>query len=181
MVRFVAGVSQIRHRNDANSRSVHTSGTRSSRVETRREKIHSRLFHSPSISLKFSLSIWMESIVVWNSIQLRTRITVVSPTFHARVVCGRHQIRGNPKGPTEEMAKKIKDFLKYHLVFSSAKRWWWEASRNSLQCLHLIASYWISSAQKGHFFIIISLGRTVPAQGLERRRTWLYSSGSFFQ
>jgi hypothetical protein len=35
-----------------------------------------------------------------------------------------------------------------------------EASRNSPQCLHFIASSWISSAQKGHFFIIISLGRT---------------------
>ena len=64
----------------------------------------------------------MESIVVWNNIQLRTRIPMVSPIFHARVVCGRHQIRGNARGPTEQTAMIIKDFRKYHGIFSSAKR-----------------------------------------------------------
>jgi hypothetical protein len=28
-----------------------------------------------------------------------------------------------------------------------------DPSRNSKQCLHLMASSWISSAQKGHFFM----------------------------
>ena len=56
----------------------------------------------------------MDSIVVWNKIQLRTRTPSVSPIFHARVVCGRSQIRGNAKGPTQETAMIIKDFRKYH-------------------------------------------------------------------
>lgn len=55
-----------------------------------------------------------ESTVIWNKTQLRTRIPMVSPIFHARVVCGRHQIRGNARGPTEQTAMIIKDFLKYH-------------------------------------------------------------------
>ena len=63
----------------------------------------------------------MDSIVVWNKIQLRTRITIVSPIFHARDVCGRHQISGNAKGPTESKAIIIKDFRKYHGNFSSAQ------------------------------------------------------------
>jgi len=100
----------------------------------------------------------MDSIVVWNKIQLRTSIAIVSPIFHARVVCGCHQIRGNARGPTQKTAMIIKDFRKYHWIFSSAKRGSLEASRKSPQCLHFIASSWISSAQKGHFFIIISLG-----------------------
>ena len=108
----------------------------------------------------------MDSIVIWSKIQLRTRIPMVSPIFHARVVCGRHQIRGNARGPTEQTAMIIKDFRKYHWIFSSAKRGGGvAASRNSPQCLHFIASSWISLAQKGHFFIIISLGRTLRLTG----------------
>ena len=56
----------------------------------------------------------MEAIVVWNKIQLRTRIPTVSPIFHASVVCGRHQIRGKARGPTQQTAMIIKDFRKYH-------------------------------------------------------------------
>ena len=103
----------------------------------------------------------MESIVVCNKIQLRIRIPMVNPIFHARVVCGRHQIRGNARGPTEQTAMTMKDFRKYHGIFFSAKFKGFDPSRNSPQCLHFIAASWISSAQKGHFFIIISLGRTV--------------------
>ena len=56
----------------------------------------------------------MDSIVVWNKIQLKTRIPIVSPIFHTNVVCGRHQIKGNAKGPTQKNAMLIKDFWKYH-------------------------------------------------------------------
>ena len=103
----------------------------------------------------------MESIALWNKIQLRTRIPMVSPIFHARVVCGRHQIRGNARGPTEQTAMTMKDFRKYHGTFFSAKIRGFDPSINSPQCLHFIAASWISSAQKGHFFIIITLGRIV--------------------
>jgi len=102
----------------------------------------------------------MDSTVVWYRIQLRTRIPIVSPIFHASDVCGRSQTRGNAKGPTAQTAIMTKDVRKYHCSFFSAKRRRLEASRNSPQCLHFIASSWISSAQNGHFFIIISLGRT---------------------
>ncbi len=47
---------------------------------------------------------------------------MVSPIFHPRVVCGRHQIRGNARGPTEQTAMTIKVFRKYHGIFFSAKR-----------------------------------------------------------
>ena len=82
----------------------------------------------------------MDSIVVWYNIQLRTRIPMVSPIFHALVVCGRHQIRGNARGPTEPTAMIMKVFLKYQGSFSSATRGREEAFRNSPQCLHFIAS-----------------------------------------
>ena len=59
----------------------------------------------------------MDSIVVWNKTQLRRRITMVSPIFHARDVFGRHQISGNAKGPTESRAIIINDFRKYHGFF----------------------------------------------------------------
>ena len=67
------------------------------------------------------------------------RIPIVSPIFHAKDVCGRHQIRGNANGPTLARAMLIVDFLKYHGGFSSAKSGG-EVVRNSPQCLHLIAS-----------------------------------------
>jgi hypothetical protein len=56
----------------------------------------------------------MDSIVVWNKSQLRTRIPIESPIFHARVICGCNQIRGNAKGPTQQTAMIIEDFRKYH-------------------------------------------------------------------
>lgn len=80
----------------------------------------------------------MDSIVAWNKNQVRTMIPMVSPIFHARDVCGRHQISGNASGPTEQSAKTIKDVRKYHLNFSSAARD--EPSRNSPQCLHFMAA-----------------------------------------
>ena len=49
-------------------------------------------------------------------------ITAVSPIFHVREVRGRHQIRGNAKGPTERSAKMMQAFRKYHGNFSSAGR-----------------------------------------------------------
>ncbi len=64
----------------------------------------------------------MDSIVAWNNIQLRTRIPMVRPIFHARDVCGRHQISGNARGPTVQTAMTMKDVRKYHGNFSFAKR-----------------------------------------------------------
>ncbi len=115
-----------------------------------------RSFHSSSISLKYSLRTRMDSIVLWNKIQLRTRIPIVSPIFHARVVCGRHQINGNARGPTQQTAMIINDFRKNHEIFSSAERGGLETSGNSPQCLHFFAASCISSPQKGHFLIITS-------------------------
>ena len=69
-----------------------------------------RTFHRRSISLKYSLRVLMDSIVAWNKIQLKKRIPIVSPIFHANVVCGRHQIKGKTKGPTQQKAMIIKDF-----------------------------------------------------------------------
>jgi hypothetical protein len=48
--------------------------------------------------------------------------------------------------------------------------------RNSPQCLHFRASFWISSAQNGHFFIIISLSRTVQeSRNVFWSRTRMYT------
>ena len=95
----------------------------------------------------------MDSRVNLNNIQLSTRIAIVSPIFQPRVVFGRRQISGKARGPTLQSAKIINDFRKYHLILRSPGRGREDASRNSPQCLHFIASSWISSAQKGHFFI----------------------------
>ena len=67
------------------------------------------------------------------------RIPIVSPIFHAKDVCGRHQIRGRANGPTLARAIVMVDFLKYQGVFSAV---WGDdpAVKNSLQCLHLIAA-----------------------------------------
>src|SRR5450756_55273 len=79
----------------------------------------------------------MDSIVAWYKNQLRTRIARVRPIFHARVRCGRSQIRGNASGPTEQIAMIIKVVRKYHGILSSAERGRLESARNSPQCLHL--------------------------------------------
>jgi hypothetical protein len=39
---------------------------------------------------------------------------MVRPIFHAGEVWGRHQIRGNARGPIEHTAKMIKELQKYH-------------------------------------------------------------------
>ena len=102
----------------------------------------------------------MVSIVNLKNIQLSARITIVSPIFQRRVVSGRHQINGNARGPTVQIAMIIKDFRKYHLIVFSLWCGRGDASRNSPQCLHFIAASWISSAQYGHVFILsISLGQ----------------------
>ena len=66
---------------------------------------------------------------------------------------GFNQIKGSIKGPTVKKSNTSQFVLKYHLpcsfiVITST------FSKNSPQCLHFIASSWISSAQYGHFFII---------------------------
>jgi hypothetical protein len=95
-------------------------------------------------------------MVAWNRNQLSTKIPMVSPIFHARDISGRHQISGRARGPTQAMARTINEVRKYQGVLSCNERGTLDASRNSPQCLHFIASSWISSAQKGHFFIVIS-------------------------
>jgi hypothetical protein len=95
--------------------------------------------------------------VAWTRNQLRTRIHIVSPIFHALDVCGRHQINGKASGPTEATARTIMEVRKYQGMSACAPRGTLAASRNSPQCLHFIAWSWISSAQKGHFFIVVSL------------------------
>jgi hypothetical protein len=95
-------------------------------------------FHCPSSRLNTSLKVRMDSIMASNNIQVRTRMPMVSPIFHATDVFGRHQIRGNARGPTEQTARTIKDVRKYHLIFSSAARG--GPFRNSPQCLHFIAA-----------------------------------------
>ena len=63
----------------------------------------------------------------------------VSPIFQARVVRGRHQISGNANGPTEQTAKAIKLVRKYHGTRLTSTRGQ-APSKNSPQCLHLIAA-----------------------------------------
>jgi len=87
--------------------------------------------------------------------QLMARMPMLSPTFHAREVRGRHQISGKASGPTLHNAITMKVVLKYHGNFAWATGWFGKSNRNSPQCLHLIASSWISSAQKGHFFMFV--------------------------
>lgn len=40
----------------------------------------------------------MDSIVVWNKIQLRAKFSIVNTIFHTRCICGCHQISGNARG-----------------------------------------------------------------------------------
>ena len=65
----------------------------------------------------------MDSIVVWNKIQLRTSIAIVSPIFHARVVCGCHQIRGNARGPHTKDRDDNKGFSEIPLNLFLCKAW----------------------------------------------------------
>jgi len=65
---------------------------------------------------------------------------MVSPIFHARDICGCHQIMGNASGPTERSAMMMTDFRKYHGNFSSAVFVDVGAFKNSPQCLHFIAA-----------------------------------------
>jgi hypothetical protein len=97
---------------------------------------------------------------------------MVSPIFHAGEVLGRHQIKGNARGPTEHRAMTMKVVRKYQGSASVARRGFWEASRNSPQCLHFTAASWISSAQKGQVFIFASLfsGSFIPPQTKSPRR-----------
>ena len=82
----------------------------------------------------------IDSIVLRNKSQLRIRITMVSPIFQAGDVWGRHQIRGNAKGPIEQTAKMIKDLRKYHGRLPLVLRGKAATSKNSPQCLHVSAS-----------------------------------------
>ena len=85
-------------------------------------------------------------------------VTIEIIIFNERFVFGRHHNRGRAKGPTQRMAMTMEDVRKYHGSFLSAMDGGIDVrplpSRNSPQCLHFIASSWISSAQNGHFFIL---------------------------
>ena len=65
---------------------------------------------------------------------------MVSPSFHAGDVRGRHQIKGNAGGPTLHSARTINVVRKYHGSFFPALQRIAKPSRNSLQCLLYIAS-----------------------------------------
>lgn len=80
-------------------------------------------------------------------------MTIVNPVFHIRDIFGRHHIRGKAKGPTQKTARTIKDVRKYQGIRFPSVNCRHLSSRNSPQCLHFIASFCISSAQYGHFFI----------------------------
>lgn len=70
---------------------------------------------------------------------------------------GFHQMSGSARGPTQRNAMTTLDVLKYHLPLVGAlgasgvsggnAGWRVAPSRNSPQCLHLMAAFWISSAQ----------------------------------
>jgi len=82
----------------------------------------------------------MDCIVAWYKSQLSIRIPIVSPIFQTRDVCGRHQIMGNARGPTQQMAKTIADVRKYQGRFFDAAAAREAAFRNSPQYLHFIAA-----------------------------------------
>ena len=65
---------------------------------------------------------------------------MVRPIFQAGDVWGRHQIRGNARGPIEQTANMIKDLWKYHGSLPAVPRGGAVMSKNSPQCLHFIAS-----------------------------------------
>lgn len=71
--------------------------------------------------------------------------------FHLVSKRGFHQMSGSASGPTQRNAMTTLDVLKYHLPLVGAsvgKAGGRVApSRNSPQCLHLMAASWISSAQ----------------------------------
>jgi hypothetical protein len=119
----------------------------------------------------------MDSRVSRNNIQLSAMMAIVSPIFQPRAVFGRNQMSGRARGPTLQTAKIINGFWKYHLMLFSLGSVRWDTSRNSPQCLHFIASSWISSAQKGHFFIRYSSSikgaHVAPSTGIKPRPTFV--------
>ena len=68
--------------------------------------------------------------------------------FFRRLIPGLSQSNGNANGPRHMKAIINKFVLKYHLFFGFL-------FINSPQNLHLIALNFISSAQKGHFFVVL--------------------------
>lgn len=60
------------------------------------------------------MMVWMDCSITLNNTQLTSNTTAVSPVFHASVIPGRHQIKGNANGPTDAKAKIMNAGLKYH-------------------------------------------------------------------
>lgn len=90
--------------------------------------------------------------------QLIMRMAIVSMIFNDRLICGCSHISGIANGGRQKKAIIMEDVRRYHgILFSDLDGGADERplpSRNSPQCLHFIASSWISSAQNGHFFIL---------------------------
>jgi hypothetical protein len=79
---------------------------------------------------------------------LTTAITEVMTIFWVFEYFLFFHTKGMAKGPTQRNKIMITKDEEYHLFLISAD----DASKNSPQCLHFMASSIISSAQKGHFF-----------------------------
>lgn len=80
--------------------------------------------------------------------QLKIRTKIVTIHFVFELKRGLNQTKGKARGPTHKKAITIPLVLKYHLIP------WGFPFRSFPQNLHNIASSCISSAQKGHFFIL---------------------------
>jgi hypothetical protein len=92
--------------------------------------------------------------MIQNMTALMARIKMVNIIFRCVDQPGRHQISGKANGPTQNTAKTMVELRKSQGVGGlEIGADGLEPSRNSPQCLHLMAASWMSSAQKGHFFI----------------------------
>lgn len=86
-------------------------------------------------------------------IQQNPRIAAVMASFQAKCIFGCSQTEGNANGGNVTNMSTMNEVLKYQgsVWFGPAGRMGgaecFDPSRNSMQCLHLIASSWISSAQ----------------------------------
>lgn len=79
-------------------------------------------------------------IVDWMANQVIATMATEITTFQSNVSFGCHQISGNANGPTESRAMISTEVRKYHGGSFAVAVCRPEPSRNSPQCLHLIAS-----------------------------------------
>ena len=72
--------------------------------------------------------------------QVKTATAIVQPIFQVGEVLGRHQINGKAKGPTQQTAITMVEVRKYQGIRLSGAGARTDPSRNSPQCLHLMAA-----------------------------------------